>query len=194
MTKRKNSRSKGAVGERGWSHFLQAQGFAARRGVQYSGGPDSPDVVHEDERISYLHAEVKRVERGLCLYQATEQAADEAPVGKLPYVAHRKNRKGWLVTMRAEDWIQAVEDKDEAPVRVLLVDLPTASPTELSTVSVAARMHGAAPCLLAAAWIATGEPVDLDKLGAARRFFIYERISEAMRSGPLVDDLSGPVK
>lgn len=121
MAKRKNSRQKGSAGERDWSHWLRSQGVEARRGVQYSGGPDSPDVVHEG--LPNLHAEVKRVERGLCLYQATQQAAEEAPSGSRPYVAHRKNRKEWLVTMRAEDWLALV--KPPAPP---LVDLP-GSPT-----------------------------------------------------------------
>jgi Holliday junction resolvase len=121
MGGRVNRKQKGNRGERQWAEFLRSQGVQARRGVQYSGGPDSPDVIHPD--LPNLHAEVKRVERGLCLYQATEQAAQEAPEGARPYVAHRKNRKEWLVTMRAEDWLALVK-----PPAAPLVDLP-GSPT-----------------------------------------------------------------
>jgi len=189
MSKRKNSKAKGAQGERQVAAWLRENGVEARRGVQYRGGPDSPDVVHG---LPDVHLEVKRTER-FRLDEALEQAKGEAPAGSMPVVLTRKNRGRWIAVLDGEDWLRLAKE-DRAPVRVLLVDLPAASPTELSTVSVAARMHGAAPCLLGAAWIATGEPVDLDKLGAARRFFLYERISEAMRSGPLVDDLSGPCK
>ena len=55
-----NSRNKGAAGERELAEVLRANGFNdARRGVQFKGGPDSPDVVgfHPD-----WHPEVKRVE------------------------------------------------------------------------------------------------------------------------------------
>jgi Holliday junction resolvase len=43
-----NSREKGKRGERQWRDELRAQGFAARRGQQFSGSPDSPDVVCDD--------------------------------------------------------------------------------------------------------------------------------------------------
>ena len=37
------------------------------------------------------------------MMQSTNDAAEEDK-GNIPIVAHRKNRLGWLVTMRAEDW------------------------------------------------------------------------------------------
>jgi hypothetical protein len=40
-----DSRRKGKVGEREFAALLREHGFDARRGVQYSGGVDSPDVV-----------------------------------------------------------------------------------------------------------------------------------------------------
>ncbi len=42
---RVNSRQKGARGERQWRDELRAHGFQARRGQQFSGPPESPDVV-----------------------------------------------------------------------------------------------------------------------------------------------------
>ena len=96
-----NSNAKGKAGEREWARWLTAEGFPARRGQQFKGGNDSPDVICES--LPTLHAEVKRVER-LNIHEAMDKAKDEA--GELtPYVAHRKNNHDWLVTMRAEDWI-----------------------------------------------------------------------------------------
>ena len=43
-----NSRAgKGKVGEREFAELLRAHGFDARRGQQFAGGADSPDVVSE---------------------------------------------------------------------------------------------------------------------------------------------------
>lgn len=96
-----NSRQKGARGEREWRDFLRENWDCpdAIRGVQYHGGPDSPDVRGG---VPGTHAEVKRVE-SLSLYKAMEQAVDDAPEGEVPYVAHRRNNKPWLVVVRAED-------------------------------------------------------------------------------------------
>ena len=55
-----NSRQKGAAGERELANWLkQYEGVEARRGQQFSGSPDSPDVVHSMEG---LHIECKQVE------------------------------------------------------------------------------------------------------------------------------------
>lgn len=187
-TKRKNSRAKGASGEREVAAWLRSFGVSARRGQQFSGGPDSPDVVHS---LPNVHLEVKRTER-LELDAALSQAREEAPAGSTPVVLHRKNRGRWVAILDAEDWLRLAKE-DASPTRVLWVDMPPCPGTEAHSVMVAARLSSSVPCILGASWVKTGEPVDLDKIGAARRFFLYERVSEAMRSGPLVDDLSGPV-
>ena len=100
-----NSRNKGKVGEREWAEWLRSHGFEARRGVQYHGGPDSPDVVCRELQH---HFEVKRVE-ALNVTAAMEQAKGDAAPGRVPVVAHRRNRTEWLVTMRAEDWINTIK-------------------------------------------------------------------------------------
>ena len=94
-----NSRDKGAQGEREWAAYLRDSfELPTRRGCQFAGGPDSPDVVGG---IPGTHPEVKRVER-LNIHQAMAQAV--ADCGDLiPYVAHRRNRTEWLVTIRAKD-------------------------------------------------------------------------------------------
>lgn len=97
-----NSRQKGKRGESAWRDFLREHGYPdARRGQQFRGGPDSPDVVGGPE---WSHAEVKFREQH-APWEHMEQAEREAGGGKIPYVAMKKNNKPWLVVMRAEDWI-----------------------------------------------------------------------------------------
>jgi hypothetical protein len=93
-----NSREKGKRGERQWRDELRAQGYAARRGQQFSGSPESPDVVSDD--LPWIHFEVKAVER-LNIEDAMEQARRDCG-GKVPVVAHRRNCRAWLVTMTAD--------------------------------------------------------------------------------------------
>ena len=55
-----------------------------------------------------FHFEVKAVER-LNLHDAIAQAVDDAG-GKIPVVAHKRNRGDWMVTMRADDWFRMLGD------------------------------------------------------------------------------------
>lgn len=95
-----NSRRKGKDGELELAKVLRAHGYEARRGVQYHGGADSPDVVG----IEGLHIECKRVE-ALNVYAAMEQA-DRDCGENVPVVMHRKNGKPWLVTMHLGDFLK----------------------------------------------------------------------------------------
>jgi hypothetical protein len=72
-----NSREKGKRGERQWRDELRANGYAARRGQQFSGSAESPDVVCES--LPWIHFEVKAVER-LNIEEAMEQARRDARV------------------------------------------------------------------------------------------------------------------
>ncbi|WP_406613415.1 hypothetical protein [Candidatus Caldatribacterium sp.] len=94
-----NAKRKGKRGELEFATLCRAFGFPARRGQQYRGGPDSPDVLG----LPFLHVEVKRRER-LNLDEAMEQSVREAAKGEIPVVAHRKNRRGWLITLRVADF------------------------------------------------------------------------------------------
>jgi hypothetical protein len=97
-----DSRTKGKVGEREFAAFIKQFGFEARRGVQHAGGPDSPDVV---TNLPGWHAEVKRVEN-LNIHAAMKQAGtDAAPKGLRPFVAHRRNRDYWKVTLQADHFL-----------------------------------------------------------------------------------------
>jgi Holliday junction resolvase len=100
-----NSREKGKRGERDWRDFLrETVSPDAKRGQQFKGGSDSPDV--ECPGMEHLHCEVKNTER-FQVYKFIAQAVAECG-GKTPYVAMKSNHKSWLVVMRAEDWIKMV--------------------------------------------------------------------------------------
>ena len=94
-----NSRNKGKAGELELAKFLRDHGIGARRGQQFSGGTDSPDVVTD---LTNVHFECKRVEAGN-VHNWMEQAKRDAGGWRLPIVAHRKNRTEWLATLRLED-------------------------------------------------------------------------------------------
>jgi hypothetical protein len=111
-----NSREKGKRGERQWRDELRANGYDARRGQQFSGSPDSPDVVCA--ALPWIHFEVKAVER-LNIEEAMEQARRDARQSKVqspkseveggqktPIVAHRRSFRPWLVTMEAETFFK----------------------------------------------------------------------------------------
>jgi hypothetical protein len=105
-----NSREKGKRGERRWRDVLRDAGFLkAHRGVQFQGGPGSPDV--QCPELPTIHFEVKSVER-LNVWEAMAQAGRDAGPSKTPVVAHTRSRSGWLVTMRAEDWLDLVRRSD----------------------------------------------------------------------------------
>jgi hypothetical protein len=103
-----NSRNKGKVGEREFASLLREHGYDARRGQQFSGGADSPDVV--SDALAWLHVEVKRVQN-LNLTDACVQAEGDAG-GKPWIVAHRRNHAPWLITMRAEFFFDLIREFD----------------------------------------------------------------------------------
>ena len=96
-----NSRDKGKRGELEFAAYLRERGFEARRGQQFSGGGDSPDVVHS---IPGVHLEVKRVEQ-FRLYDAVEQAVADAG-DKMPVVVHRRNRGEWVAILHVDDLLE----------------------------------------------------------------------------------------
>ncbi len=102
MAKKINSRAKGARGELELAAQLKEWGFDARRGQQFSGGGDSPDVIHN---LGPFHLECKRVESGN-LYKWMAQAKRDAAATKMPLVVHRRTREEWVVVMRLEDLLR----------------------------------------------------------------------------------------
>lgn len=103
-----NSRSKGKRGELEASKFLAAEGFPARRGQQFSGGTDSPDIVCES--LPSIHFEVKRVEAGNP-YNWIAQAERDAGY-KIPVVLHRRNDHKWLAILPAEHLLRILRNSD----------------------------------------------------------------------------------
>lgn len=96
-----NSRTKGKTGELELSRRLRTYGFDCRRGQQYHGGGDSPDVVG----LPGVHIECKRVER-LQIETAMNQSRQDARgTGEIPVVMHRRNREGWKVTMDLDEFM-----------------------------------------------------------------------------------------
>ena len=101
----KKSQRKGAVGELELAKLLRAEGFEIERGGISFG--TVPDLVG----LPGIHIEVKRTER-LQLSDAIAQAVRDAAEfdDGLPAVFHRKNREGWIVSMRLEDWLRVYRD------------------------------------------------------------------------------------
>ena len=98
-----NSRSKGKRGELEWRDVIRSHGYEARRGQQFSGSPDSPDV----ETNLPFHFEVKRVEK-FSIYKSMQQAKDECGSNP-PIVAHRKNGGEWVVIMQGSTFFNLIE-------------------------------------------------------------------------------------
>lgn len=105
-----NSNRKGKAGERELAKLLTDYGFPARRGQQFSGSPDSPDVISE---IFPFHIECKRTE-SLSIYKAMEQAKNDAGK-KPPCVFHRRNGGEWLAILRADDFLTVLQILDLSP-------------------------------------------------------------------------------
>jgi hypothetical protein len=97
-----NSKKKGARGEVEFAHILREYGFEdARRGVQYNGADGSADVIG----LPNIHCEIKRTQK-LNIYNAMDQAINDAREGEIPAVFHRRNRDYWKVTLKLEDFME----------------------------------------------------------------------------------------
>ena len=101
-----NSRDKGCRGERQVAEIYRTRGFKARRGQQFCGGGNSPDVVVDD--IPFVHHEVKWVKH-LNLNMAYIQARQDAGVDKMPVVIHKVNSDQWKATMTFIDFISLLQ-------------------------------------------------------------------------------------
>jgi hypothetical protein len=100
-----NSKRKGKAGELEFSAFLRERGFAARRGQQFAGGANSPDIMHD--LPGNIHIECKRCGSG-SLYAWLKQAINDAGVDKTPVVMHRRNNQEWVAILRAADLLTLI--------------------------------------------------------------------------------------
>lgn len=108
-----NSRAKGCRGERELRDVLRAAGFTqARRGQQFAGGNESPDIIVPE--LPTIHWECKRVQAGNPYNWMRQAMADSAGGGVVPtltpVVAHKRNGEDWLAIIRLGDLIQLLKD------------------------------------------------------------------------------------
>lgn len=101
-----NSRAKGKRGEREAAALLTANGFPARRGCQFAGSSDSPDITCQ--ALDKIHFEVKRTQRTDFEGSMAQARADAG--NKLPVVLHRKNGGASLATLDAQAFLALVRD------------------------------------------------------------------------------------
>lgn len=105
----KTSQRKGRAGEIELARLLQGYGYGVQPGQAVSYG-ETPDLVG----LPHIHIECKRNER-LNVQDAMAQAVRDADRFQdgAPAVFHRRNRSGWLVTMRLQDWISIYGKKKD---------------------------------------------------------------------------------
>lgn len=98
----KQSQRKGAAGEMELVTVLNKYGFNVKRGGSMNFGT-VPDVYGLDG----VHIECKRCEK-LRLSEWMQQSIRDAERFNdgVPTVFHRRNRQGWYVTMRLDDWMK----------------------------------------------------------------------------------------
>ncbi len=96
----KAQRDKGKRGELLFRDECRKHGYYAHRGSQSNGA-----VIADVIGLPGIHIEVKNVER-LNLRAALAQSESDAKDGEIPIVAHKMNRKPWLVTLTADDWFK----------------------------------------------------------------------------------------
>jgi len=94
-----NSKKKGKGGELEFAKVLRFHGWEARRGVQYGGGGDAPDLVTNTP----FHWEVKRCEY-LAIRDWMAQAERDA-AGKPWAIAWRRNSGPWMAILKANDFL-----------------------------------------------------------------------------------------
>lgn len=90
-----NSKQKGARGERMLAAELTRAGFLARRGVQYQGSCDSPDIVCPD--LARWHWEVKFTEQCRLCDWLNQVEMDRN--GKPYIIAWRRRRGPWIALL-----------------------------------------------------------------------------------------------
>ena len=102
-----NSRQKGASGERKIANLLKERGFeSARRGQQFSGTPDSPDVKCDE--LKEFHFEVKFIKQ-LRLYEFYSKALEDSGGDQCPVIVSKAPRKPIMASMEFADWVDLIQ-------------------------------------------------------------------------------------
>ncbi len=101
-----NSRDKGARFERSIANYLTENGFTARRGCQFKGTPDSPDVICDNFP---MQIECKNVQN-LNIHKALDKALLDAEGPAC--VIHKKNNSKTLITMELDQFMTFIKHKN----------------------------------------------------------------------------------
>ena len=105
-----NSNRKGKTFERWVAAYLREHGYTeARRGQQYHGGADSPDVTG----LQGFHIEAKDTQKWSA-YDFMEQSVRDAAEDEIPIVIAKKNYQKPLVIIRLEDFMKVVSKWKES--------------------------------------------------------------------------------
>ncbi len=107
-----NSCEKGKRGERLIASIFRSWGFVARRGRQFKGTPDSPDVVVEDFPFQ---VESKFVQN-LSLFKALQKAQEDANSGAA-CVIWKKNGERPVICMDLEEFLSYLKGVRDAAVK-----------------------------------------------------------------------------
>ena len=99
-----NSRNKGKDFENKVSQLIRLRNFEARRGQQYEGSSDSPDVVSNLP----FGIECKAVEN-LNVQKAYEQSLKDAHEDEIPIVVHKKKNKEILVSLSFKEFLDIIK-------------------------------------------------------------------------------------
>ena len=111
-----NSRAKGARGERMLAQVLRDWGYEARRGQQFAGGTDSPDVVAPEFP---WHIEVKNT-KTVQLMKWMEQSKNDSPWDKEHCVCYKPPGKPWVFVCELEPLLKRLrsyEAMDDSEIK-----------------------------------------------------------------------------
>lgn len=96
-----NSREKGKRIERLLASMFTRAGWPARRGQQFKGTPDSPDVIVEDLPLT-VECKGREV---WSIYNWIVKVRHEAKPGTLPLLCCKKNHSEFLAIMTLDDFL-----------------------------------------------------------------------------------------
>ena len=89
--------------------MFREAGFEARRGQQFSGGTDSPDVVVPT--LPDFHWEIKFCQV-VKIKDWMAQAVRDAGAKPFPVVGHKRNNEEPLATLRFKDFLTLIAHSD----------------------------------------------------------------------------------
>ena len=102
-----NSKQKGKRIERFFVNFLKELGLTARRGQQFKGTEDSPDIIVKEWK-TYIHIEVKGGKK-LNIFKALQQAVDDKSEEEIPIVFYKQDHKEPIVILFADKFVQIAQ-------------------------------------------------------------------------------------